>query len=372
MKTTLSVALCFLFVIHGCSQKNDQVSLPKKINFSLELIVPDLEIPWSFEFLPDRSILIAEKSGGLYIYKNNAKVNIKGMPAPYVRGQGGLLDLALHPNFINNKRIYFTQSSSVNSQDSGGNTALYTAILKDTSLQDVSLLYKAAPNTTSGRHFGSKIIFDRQGYLYFTIGDRGDRDVTPQNINLDGGKVYRLNDDGTIPADNPFVGTQGAKEAVYSYGHRNPQGMTLHPDSGHVWTHEHGPKGGDEINIIEAGKNYGWPIITYGKNYSGTTITEETQREGMEQPLYYWIPSIAPSGMAFVSSDRYPAWKGNLLVGSLKFSYLERLVIDNNNVTYREKIAEDIGRVRDVVQSPDGFIYISVESKGIYKIVPKV
>jgi glucose/arabinose dehydrogenase len=214
-------------------------------------------------------------------------------------------------------------------------------------------------------------VFDNEGYLYFSVGDRGRRDDNPQDLTRDGGKVYRLHDDGTIPSDNPFVETDGAVKAAFSYGHRNPQGMVRHPKTGAIWTHEHGPLGGDEINIIRAGANYGWPEITYGKNYSGTTITKDTALPGMEQPLYYWIPSIAPSGMTFVSGGVYPEWEGSLLVGSLKFEYLERLVIENNKVIYREKVAEDIGRVRDVIMGVDGYIYLAVENKGVYKIVPK-
>ncbi len=214
-------------------------------------------------------------------------------------------------------------------------------------------------------------MFDNDGYLYFTIGDRGKRDENPQDLSRDGGKVYRLMENGDTPTDNPFVDVRDAKTAIFSYGHRNPQGMTKHPVTGEIWTHEHGPKGGDEINIVQAGKNYGWPSITYGKNYSGTTITKDKALPGMEQPLYYWIPSIAPSGMAFIHNSKYADWEGNLVVGSLKFNYLERLVIENNSVVYREKIAADIGRVRDVILGADGFLYLAVENKGIYKIVPK-
>jgi glucose/arabinose dehydrogenase len=204
------------------------------------------------------------------------------------------------------------------------------------------------------------------------VGDRGERDINPQDITRDNGKIYRLNDDGSVPIDNPFVGVDGAKEAIYSYGHRNAQGLTIHPETGEIWAHEHGPRGGDEINIIEAGKNYGWPKITYGKNYTGTTITKNRSLPGMEQPFYYWVPSIAASGIAFVTGDRYPDWKGSILVGSLKKSYLERLTIRENKVVAREKVVADIGRVRDVIMGPYGYIYIAVEFEGIYLIKPKV
>lgn len=253
----------------------------------------------------------------------------------------------------------------------GGHTALMRARLKNKALVDKELLYKATPNTTKGQHFGSRIVFDNDGYLFLSIGERGARDENPQDITRDGGKIYRFYDDGRIPEDNPFVGHEGAKTAIYSYGHRNPQGLAKHPVTGEIWDNEHGPRGGDEINIIKPGANYGWPVITYGINYSGTPITDKTEMEGMEQPLHYWLPSIAPSGMTFVTSDLYGDWKGSILVGSLKFQYLERLVLEGDKVVQREKLLADIGRVRDVKEGPDGHLYVAVEGKGIYKLLPK-
>jgi len=294
----------------------------------------------------------------------------KRIPEIYVRGQGGFLDIELHPNYEENGWIYFSYSSS-EGDGKGGNTAIMRAKLEGNSLINLEQLYKGVPNTTKGQHFGSRLEFDTKGYLYFSIGDRGNRDVNPQDVTRDGGKIYRLHDDGNIPEDNPFVDKSGAKKAIFSYGHRNPQGLALHPKSGKLWEHEHGPRGGDEINVVEKGKNYGWPVITYGINYIGTKITDETSRQGMEQPIYQWTPSIAPCGMTFVSSDKYPDWKGNLLVGSLAFQYLERLEIKNNQVVYREKLLDGMGRVRNVKQSPDGYIYVGIEGKGIYKLEPK-
>jgi glucose/arabinose dehydrogenase len=320
-------------------------------------------------FMPNGSLLYTEKEGKLIRFQYGKKHEISGLPETYVRGQGGLMGIALHPDFEQNKRIYFSMATA-NADKSGGNTGLYAATLTGNSLQDVELLYKAVPDTKKGVHFGSRIVFDADGYLYFSVGDRGQRDVNPQDITRDNGKIYRLNDDGSIPTDNPFVGVANAKEAIFSYGHRNPQGLVIHPETGAVWEHEHGPKGGDEINIIEPGKNYGWPKITYGKNYSGTSITKNRSLPGMEQPFYYWVPSIAASGMAFVTGNKYPDWKGDLLVGSLKKTYLERLHIRNNKVVAREKIADGIGRVRDVIVGPHGFIYLAVEFEGIYRIKP--
>jgi glucose/arabinose dehydrogenase len=326
-----------------------------------------VEVPWGMVFLPNGSLLYTEKEGKLIRFQYGKKHEILGLPETYVRGQGGLMGIALHPNFEQNKRIYFAMAIS-NNDKSGGNTGLYSATLVGNSLEDVRLLYKAVPDTKKG--VGSRIVFDADGYLYFSIGDRGERDVNPQDITRDNGKIYRLHDDGSIPKDNPFVGVANAKEAIYSFGHRNPQGLIVHPETAAIWEHEHGPKGGDEINIIEAGKNYGWPKITYGKNYSGTTITDDRALPGMEQPFYYWVPSIAASGMAFVTGEKYPEWKGDLLVGSLKKTYVERLQIRNNKVVAREKIADGIGRVRDVIVGPYGFIYIAVEYEGIYRIKP--
>ena len=255
-------------------------------------------------------------------------------------------------------------------EGTGGNTKLIRAKLLNGSLTQIESLYKATPNTTKGQHFGSRIVFDNDGYLYFSVGERGEHFVNPQDIKRDGGKIYRLNDDGSIPKDNPFVGQAGAKEAIYTYGNRNPQGMAKNPVTGAIWAHEHGPKGGDEINIIKKGANYGWPIVTYGIDYDGTTISKENEKPGIEKPIYYWVPSIAPSGMAFVTSDKYPDWKGHLLVGSLKFEYLELLKLKGNEVIGRQKIATGVGRVRNVAQGPDGYIYMGVEGKGIVKIIP--
>lgn len=355
--------------MNSCAQDPDnQVSTPENISFSAELVVEGLDIPWGMAFLPDGSLLITEKSGEILHFRNGSTTEISGVPEVYDRGQGGLLDIALDPDYASNGWIYLTYASG-EGPGSGGHTALARCKLAGNSLTDLEVLYKASPNTTAGQHFGSRIEFDREGYLYFSIGERGDRDVNPQDTERDGGKVYRLNRDGSIPADNPFVGSDGL-DAIYSYGHRNPQGMARHPETGEIWVHEHGPRGGDEINVVKKGANYGWPVITYGINYSGTPITDRTEMEGMEQPIHYWVPSIAPSGMAFVTSDHYPGWEGSLLVGSLSFQYLERLEMQGETVLKREKLLEDIGRVRNVRQGPDGLIYVAVEGEGIYRLNP--
>jgi len=334
--------ICSFLTLSGCAQDKNPVNSKN----SYEVIVPELANPWGFTFLPDNSILINEKAGKIIHFKDNIKTEITGLPEIYVRGQGGLLDIALHPNYKKNGWIYISYASPKGDQK-GGNTAIMRAKIKDNKLVDKQVLYKAEPNTTRGQHFGSRIVFDKNGYLFFTIGERGQRDVNPQDLTRDCGKVYRLNDDGTIPKDNPFVDTKDAKKAIWSYGHRNPQGMELHPDTNEIWTHEHGPKGGDEINII----------------------TDETKKEGMEQPLHYWTPSIAPSGMAFISSNKYGNWKGNLLVGSLKFNYLDRCELKNGKVVKEERLLDDIGRVRSIEQGPDGYIYVGIENLGIVKLI---
>ena len=358
--------LIVLFTVFACAQDKN----PVNTKHTYEVVVKGLDNPWGFTFLPDKSILITENEGEIIHFKNGKKTDIKNVPEIYNRGQGGLLDIVLHPNYINNGWIYMTYAST-EGEGKGGHTALMRAKLKDNALIEKQVLYKATPNTTRGQHFGSRIVFDDEGYLYFTIGERGNRDENPQDITRDGGKVYRLHDDGRIPDDNPFINEVNAKKAIYSYGHRNPQGMTINPETRDIWIHEHGPKGGDEINIIKAGKNYGWPVISYGINYIGTTFTDITEKEGMEQPLHYWDPSIAPSGMAFISSNKYNGWKGNLLIGSLKFQYLDNCYIKKGKVVKEERLLDGLGRVRSVNQGPNGYIYVGIENLGIVKLIKK-
>ena len=352
----------------SCAQTDDTINIPTSINYTVTNIHQTEFVPWSIEFIDNDTFLYTERRGKMFIVSDWQSTEISNIPSVYQKNQGGLLDIELHPNFDQNNTLFF--SFSKGNKEDGANTAIASAKLIDNSLQEVEILYVGKEMTNASLHFGSRLQFDDEGYLYFTIGDRGNRNKNPQDITRDAGKVYRINDDGSIPESNPFFNNQGARKAVFSYGHRNPQGMFKHPETGKIWTNEHGPRGGDEINIIEAGKNYGWPKITYGINYSGTTITNDKSLPGLEQPMYYWLPSIAPSGFAYLNSDIYDDWKGSLLVGSLKFMYLERLVLANNKVTYREKVAENIGRVRDVKVSPDGFIYLAVDNKGIFKLTP--
>ncbi len=369
MKKISFVIICLSFFISQC-QKNTEFKSDDNFSYKAETVVDGLDIAWGMEFLPDGSMLIAEQEGKILLFKDGETTQIKGVPEVVYDNQGGLLDLKLHPDYSNNGWIYFSFSGNIENDEEGANTVIMRARLKENELIDKEVIYKATPNTKKGQHFGSRIEFDKDGYLFFSVGDRGNRDVNPQNINRDGGKIYRLNDDGSIPSDNPFVSTPGAKAAVFSYGHRNPQGMAMNPTTGEIWVHEHGPQGGDEINIIKSGKNYGWPLITYGINYDDSIITDDTDLPGMEQPLHYWVPSIAPSGMAFINSDRYPAWKGNLLVGSLKFQYLNLVFLNEGKVVKEEKLMEGMGRVRTVKIGPDGYIYVSVEQLGIVRLMP--
>lgn len=345
--------------------------LPDAGQVSYELITSDLKNPWGLAFLPNGELLVTEKEGRIVRIKDGQVVDrkVEGGPQSVRQGQGGLMDILLHPDFENNAWVYFTYASD-EGPGAGAMTAVSRAKWNGNSFDEHSVLYKGSPNTRAGQHFGSRLAFDPEGYLYFSIGDRGRRDVNPQDITRDGGKVYRIHDDGRIPDDNPFKGIRGAREAIFSYGHRNPQGMAVHPESGDIWTHEHGPRGGDEINLVQKGKNYGWPVISYGINYSGSRFTELTEKEGMEQPVSYWVPSIAPCGLDFLTSTRYPGWEGNLIVGSLKFNYLVRCELRGNEIVKQERIAEGIGRVRSVRQGPDGYLYVGVEGKGLYRLLP--
>ncbi len=365
------LGILLVFTCCGQPKKNNDVALKTETqSYKIEEVVKNLFNPWGMVWLEDGSLLITEKDGRLVRFKDGKKTEITNVPKVYNSSQGGLLDIELHPNYKENGWIYMSYSS-MEGTEKGAHTAIMRCKLNGDSLTNIETLYKATPNTTAGHHFGSRIEFDNDGFLYFSIGERGERDINPQDISRDGGKIYRLNDDGSIPKDNPFFDKTNAKKAIYTYGNRNPQGMAKHPKTGKIWIHEHGPKGGDEINVVKKGANYGWPLLTYGINYSGTKITDETTRTGMEAPVYYWVPSIAPCGMAFITSNKYPQWKDKLLVGSLKFSYVELLTLEGEKVIAREKIAQDIGRVRNVKMGPDGLIYIAVEGQGIFRLIPE-
>lgn len=341
--------------------------------FVVDTVISGLQVPWGMAFLPNGDMLISERAGTMHLYSNGKlSAPLEGVPPVMATGQGGLLDIALHPDYKNNGWIYFSYSS-VTTRDNKtvGNTAVMRARLKGNRLVDQQVIYTGTPLTERNYHFGSKIAFDNKGHIFFGNGDRGQHFDFPQKLDNTNGKIIRLYDDGSIPRDNPFINTPGAIPSIYSYGHRNPQGTCIHPETGELWISEHGPKGGDELNLVKPGLNYGWPVISYGINYDGTILTPITEKEGMEQPLYYWIPSIGPCGMTFVTGDRYKNWRNNLLIGSLSFKYLERVVVKGHSVMHREKLLDGIGRVRNVVMSPDGLIYVAIENPGkIVRLIP--
>lgn len=370
MKAGIPIIFTIAMLI-GCGAGKPDIPVSHSVDdFEVETVVEGIDVPWGMTWLPNGDMIITNRAGTLHRFSEGQLYDITGVPEVHANGQGGLLDVEIHPNYEENGWLYLTYSS-LDGGGEGSNTALMRAQLEGNTLIEKEVLYKAEPNTGRGVHYGSRIEFDRDGYLYFTIGDRGNRDVNPQDLSRDGGKVYRLNDDGSIPEDNPYVDDEGAISAIYSYGHRNPQGMAMNPNSGDIWTHEHGPRGGDEVNIIRPADNYGWPVISYGINYNGTEFAEDTARAGMEQPVWYWDPSIAPSGMTFVTSDKYPGWNGDLIVGSLKFAYLVLCDVEGNEIVGEEILFEGIGRVRNVKQGPDGYIYVATEGSGIKRIVPK-
>ncbi|MGB3780735.1 MAG: PQQ-dependent sugar dehydrogenase [Tunicatimonas sp.] len=343
------------------------------LRFDLDTLTSDIGSPWGLAFLPDGELLITEKSGTLYRLTADRELqSISGVPDVLDQGQGGLLDVLLHPDFKNNQVIYLSYSAfKREGDDTVSTTAITRATLDGNSLTDAERIFEALPYSTKRHHYGSRMAFDPEGYLYFSVGDRGNRDENPQSLDNHCGKIHRLNADGSVPDDNPFVNQDGAMPSIYSYGHRNPQGLAIHPTTGKVWTHEHGPRGGDEVNIIRKGDNYGWPVISYGLNYDGTTFTQRTAKEGMEQPLHYWVPSIAPCGAAFVTGDRYPDWTGDFLVGSLRYEYLNRCQIANDEITGEELLMENLGRLRSVAMGPDGYIYVGVEDPGaVYRLMP--
>ncbi len=346
-----------------------------KRDFTLEKVVGNLDSPWSIAFISKDDWLVTEHGGKLRRVKEGKlqEQAISGLPEIQNKGQGGLLDVALHPNFAQNKWVYL---SYMQREKGLYGTEVLRGQLEDNALTNVEVLFKALPKKKGGRHFGSRLAFDNNNHLFISLGDRGSKQ-TSQQLNNHLGSIIRLNDDGSIPASNPFVNVNDAMPEIYSYGHRNVQGMVFDPASNTLWAHEHGPQGGDELNKVLAGQNYGWPTITYGVNYGiGTKIGEGTEKEGMLQPITFWDPSIAPSGMAIVNSTQFPEWAGNVLVGALKFELIARLELaqtDNgaSQVVSEERlIASEIGRIRDVRQGPDGLIYVLTHSSNgaVYRI----
>jgi glucose/arabinose dehydrogenase len=328
--------------------------------FRVATVVEGLEHPWGMAFLPDGSILVTERPGRLRLVRNGAlePEPIAGVPEVWARGQGGLLDVALHPDFERNRLVYLSYSKP---GPNGATTAVARGRLVDGRLEDVEDIFVADAWTNRGQHFGSRLVFDGKGHLFISVGDRGVMQEA-QNPSNHQGTIIRLHDDGRVPADNPFVGREGFRPEIYAYGIRSPQGLALHPETGELWETEHGPRGGDEINLILPGRNYGWPTITYGINYNGEKISDHTHMEGMEQPLHYWVPSIATSGLAFYTGDKFPGWKGDAFVGGLAGQQLVRLRFDGTRRVAIEVLLTELKRrIRDVRNGPDGYIYLLVD-----------
>ncbi|MBC8054501.1 MAG: PQQ-dependent sugar dehydrogenase [Sphingobacteriaceae bacterium] len=325
--------------------------------------------PWGMAWLPDGRLLITERKGEILIFKDDKYTGEKlsGVPAVFTREQGGLLDIQLHPKYREKGWIYLSYSKPVSG---GASTAIMRAKLRGNELVEKQEIFLAGPALSAGIHFGSRIAFDNEGYMYVVAGERGTNNKV-QDLSNDHGKIHRLFDDGRVPDDNPFVGQANAKSSIWSYGHRNPQGMVFDKENNRLWAVEHGPRGGDELNLIEKGKNYGWPLVTYGINYDGSKITDKTEMEGVQKPVKYWVPSPAPCGMALVTSDKYPAWKGNLLIANLSFRFLNRVTLNGTSFASEEKLLDGLARVRHVAQSPAGYIYVITEAPGkLYKLMP--
>ena len=338
--------------------------------FRVQTLADGLDHPWALAFLPGGDMLVTERSGGLLRLgpDGSREARIAGVPEVDARNQGGLLDVALDPDFDDNRRVYLTWSGACGA---GNATHLGRGRLEGDRLSGFETLFVATPCVGSTKHFGSRIVFDRSGHLWMTLGERGERERA-QDLTDHNGSVIRLNPDGSVPADNPFVGRDDARPAIYSYGHRNAQGAALHPGTGEVWIHEHGPRGGDEINIPEAGADFCWPRTTYGREYWGPEIGPD-ELPGTVQPIHYWVPSIAPSGMAFYTGDRFPEWKGDLFVGALALTHVAHLELDGREVVSEEQLLDDRGwRIRDVRAGPDGYLYLLTDAGNgrLVRLVP--
>ncbi len=342
-----------------------------KATYRLVTLATGLVQPWSLAFLPDGRILITERPGRLRVFANGRldPRPLDEVPAVYASGQAGLLDVCLHPAFAQNRVLYLSYVASV---DGGAATSVARAELGDAGLKNVAGLFEAQPARTGNLNLGSRIVFDRAGLMYVSCGDRFEMQLA-QDLGDDAGKIVRLRDDGSVPSDNPFVGRAGVRPEIFSWGHRNPQGLALHPTSGKIWEVEHGPKGGDELNILKAGANYGWPLATQGVNYDGSTISTHTSLPDMEDPLRFWTPSISPCGLTFYTADKFPGWQGSLFTGALSSRALYRLELDGEKYRSEELLLEGrLPYIRDIRQGPDGLLYLVTQSDdgGLYRLEP--
>ena len=350
-------ALVFVAAVGAPSAGQAQIFETQHGTVRAEIVADGLQNPWASAFLPDGTVLITERPGTLRVLRNGMleAQPVAGTPDVYARGQGGLLDVILHPEFAETRWVYLCFAAPARR---GAHTAVLRGRLGAGALEDTEVILRAENPGSGGRHFGCRLAFDHAGTLYVAIGERGDTDLA-QDPTTHHGTVLRLNDDGTVPDDNPFLGDTAVLPHIFTLGHRNPQGLAVHPETGSIWVSEHGPRGGDEVNLLRAGANYGWPVITHGRAYSGFPIGEGAEKEGLEQPVYQWTPSMAPSGTAFYDGELFPAWQGNLFVGALKFRYLSRLILEGDRIVAEERLFEDaFGRIRDVRQGPDGALYL--------------
>ena len=360
MRLCSIIALLFGFVV--TAQANPFPS--KDYELKVEVLSSELDTPWALAFLPDGGILITERDGNLRLFKDGTLSKpLKGTPKVWARGQGGLLDVAIDTNFPENRWVYL---SFAEAGEGGGGTAVARGQLDGLELQNTEVIYRQNIKTRAGRHFGSRLVFAKDGTLFVTHGDRADRPRSQDPFDH-AGSIVRINPDGTIPADNPFVDGKKALPEIWSIGHRNAQGITIHPETNDIWTSEHGARGGDEINQPKAGKNYGWPIISYGRHYSGGKIGIGVARDGLEQPQFYWDPSIAPSSILFYQGDLFPKWKGDIFVGALALELISRLSEEGGKVTETERLLEgEVGRVRDIAEGPDGALYLLTNADNGY------
>jgi len=363
MPEMVCVALGVALAASGCVSAADlPVQRSSQHSFRVVRIAEGLAHPWGLAFLPDRRILVTEREGGLRLIDaaDGTSVPVSGIPETYRSGQGGLLDVALHPDFAANGLVYLSYAAR---GAGGAGTEVARGRLAGHALADTEVIFRQQPKVSGGRHFGSRLVFAPDGTLFVSMGDRGGHMREAQNPANHLGTVVRINDDGSVPADNPFAGRPDVLPEIFSYGHRNVQGMALRPGTATIWAHEHGPRGGDEVNILRPGANYGWPAITYGIDYSGAVISEKTAAPGMGQPVVYWVPSIAPSGMDFYDGDRFPRWRGNLFVGALAGAHLCRLTLEGDRVVGQEVLLEDLEeRIRAVKAGPDGLLYVLTDS----------
>jgi len=360
----LLLPLCCLIAASAFAQA-PRSPTPEAVNAPIRVVkvAEGLEHPWSIEFLPDGRMLVSERPGRLRIVGKDGSLStpLAGVPKVEARGQGGLLDVALSPRFAEDRLVYLSYAEP---GPGGAGTAVARARLSEDalSLQNLQVVWRQTPKVESRNHWGSRLVFARDGTLFVTLGDRASFRDEAQNLGNTIGKLVRINPDGSVPKDNPFVSRAGARPEIWSYGHRNVQGAALDPRSGELWIVMHGARGGDELDQPKAARNYGWPVISYGREYSLGSIGVGTAREGMEQPAYYWDPVIAPSGAEFYTGDRFPQWKGDLFVGSLTPGGLVRLRLQNGKVVTEERYLRGVGRVRDVKQGPDGFLYLAIDS----------